>query len=265
MIKRSKPSKKSLLSRARPVQDIESYTSMLIYGESATGKTAFASTAPKPIILLDMKERGTETIKQVKGVDVLEIDEWEEVEAIYWELKEDEKYKTIVLDQVTSMQGICMQGIRKEKNYEKNDTFTQKDWGTLSGRMQEQLLNFRNLFEADKHVLFLAHQRQFGSGDEGEDNAIAPHIGARMSPSVADFLNGAVSVIGNTFIRERFDKKTKERDVAYCMRVGPHGSYRTKIRVPPGSVDVPDVLVNPTFEKVMKLSRGEAISKIKRK
>jgi len=259
-----KKSSSKLLDRAKPVGEIENYTSMLIYGASGTGKTAFASTCPKPAILLDLREKGTETIAKVPDIKVLEIDTWQEFEAVYWELKDDDEYRTIILDQITSLQGIAMQKIREDNNYEEKDTFTQRDWGRLSGMMQTWLLNYRNLFNGEKHILFLAHQRAFDT-EEGENNQIAPHVGARLSPSVEDFMNGAVSVIGNTFIRERTDKKTKEREVSYCMRLGPHGSYRSKIRVPPGSVDVPDVLVNPTFEKIMKLSRGEAISKIKRK
>lgn len=265
MPKLVKKSKRSLLSRAKPVGEIESYTSMLIYGVSGTGKTAFASTAPKPALLLDIKERGTETIRKVPGIKVLSIESWDEFEEVYWELKNDEEYKTIIVDQLTTLQSIAIQKIRDDNNYEEKDTFTQRDWGKLGGLLQTWLLNYRNLYSNEKHVLFLAHQRAFGDGGEGENQEIAPHIGARLSPSTEDFINGAVSVIGNTFIRERTDRKTKVREVNYCMRVGPHGSYRSKIRVPPGSVDVPDVIVNPTFEKLMKLSRGEAISKVKRK
>lgn len=84
-----KSSKRSLLSRAKPVSEIESYTAMLIYGDSGTGKTAFASTAPKPALILDLKERGTETVRMVKGIDVISIETWEEFEEMFWELKDD--------------------------------------------------------------------------------------------------------------------------------------------------------------------------------
>lgn len=260
-----KAKSKSLLSRARPVSEVSHYTSMLIYGESGTGKTAFASSFPKPLILLDLKERGTETISQVEDATVLEIETWDEFEKVYWELKEDGMYKSIVLDQITSLQGIAMEHIRKENDYEPTDTFSKRDWGQLSGMMQTWLLNYRNLWSEDKNVCFLAHQRTFGGEDDGSgEDQIEPSVGARLSPSVSSFMNGAVSVIGNTFIRERFDKE-KNRTVQYCMRVGPHAYYRCKIRTPPGSIEIPDVIVNPTYEKIMKLSRGESLSKKVRK
>lgn len=260
-----KAKSKSLLSRARPVSEIEHYTSMLIYGEGGTGKTAFASSFPKPIILLDCQEKGTETIRLVEDVEVLEIESWEDFESVYWELVKDRKFKSVIIDQVTSLQGIAMKQIRDEKGYEPDEAFSQRDWGTLGGKMTTWLLNYRNLWSEEKNVCFLAHQRTFGSSDESGEDQIDPSVGARLTPSVSSFLNGAVSVIGNTFIREKAATKETDRVVQYCMRVGPHAYYRSKIRTPPGSVEIPDVIVNPTYEKIMKLSRGESLSKKVRK
>ena len=111
-------------------------------------------------------------------------------------------------------------------------------------------------------MVFIAHQRTFDGGDEEGDDQIAPHIAARLMPSVVSFLNGAVSVIGNTFIRERYigKGKSRERKVDYCLRVGPHAVYRSKIRRPPNAGLLPDVIVNPTFEKLQTVARGEDLS-----
>lgn len=257
---------KSIADRIRPVSEVPNYTAMLIYGESGTGKTAFASTCPKPLLLLDLREKGTETIAQVEDIDVLSIDNWDDFEEAFWMIDSDSKYETIVLDQITALQSIAMDQIRKDNEMDASDMFSKRDWGVMSGRMQTWLMNYRNLWEKEKNIIFLAHQRTFGGDDDGGEDQIEPSVGARLSPSVASFMNGAVSVIGNTFIRETYDKE-KNRSVEYRMRVGPHGHYRAKIRTPPGSVDIPDSIVNPTFEKLMKLSRGETITKkvVKRK
>jgi hypothetical protein len=84
--------------------------------------------------------------------------------------------------------------------------------------------------------------------------------------SVASFVNGAVSVIGNTFIREDHNKKAKTTNYKYCMRVGPHAYYATKIRRPVSAGPPPSVLVNPTFDKIFTLTAGgdPKISKVKR-
>lgn len=262
-----KVTKPNILERARPVSEVPQHTTMLIYGESGTGKTVFAASAPKPLLILDLKEAGTESIAQVEDAEVLEIVSWDEFEEAYWALEKDTRYETIVLDQISALQQIAIAKHREENEMEPEDFFSKRDWGHISGKMITWLSNYRNLgVEKGKNIIFLAHQRQFGGEDESGEDQIAPSIEARLSPSVVSFINGAVSVIGNTFIRENIDKATKERTVEYRMRVGPHAYYRAKIRTPPGSVEIPDSIKDPTFEKVMKLSRGESIvRKVKRK
>lgn len=261
--------KTSILDEAVPVAEVPSYSAALYYGESGSGKTTVASTYPKPLLLLDLQERGTETIKKVRDINVLGIRSWDRFEKAYWELEKDDHYETIVLDQVSALQGIGITHIREEEGMEPDETFSKRDWGRLSGLMQTWLLNYRNLSDRGKHIVFLAHQRQFGGeDDESEDEQMAPRFGARLSPSVESFLNGAVSIIGNTFIRERWvqldpKKPKKTREVKYCMRIGPHGSFRTKIRKPPED-ELPDVIVNPTYEKIMRLSRGEEIKQVRK-
>lgn len=259
----TKIKKTSLLDRAIPVAEVPTYHAALFYGESGTGKTTIAASYPKPILLLDLKEQGTETIKKVPDVKVLTIESWKEYEDVYWELEQDKVYKTIIHDQVSALQSIGIEHIRAEEGMEPNDLFSKRNWGQLSGLMQTWLLNHRNLSQRGKNVVFIAHQRTFGGEDESEDEQMAPRVGARLSPSVESFLNGAVSIIGNTFIRERYiqldpKKPKKTREVKYCLRIGPHGSFRTKIRKPPEG-ELPDVIVNPTYEKIMRLSRGEGI------
>ena len=149
-----------------------------------------------------------------------------------------------------------MQSLRTENNMETTDTFSRRDWGVVSGDLQTWLLNYRNLRDLGIHVCFIAHERS-NTTEESIEDQIDPSIGPRVMPSVSSFINGAASVIGNTFIRETFDEK-KNRSVQYCMRVGPHAYYVTKVRKPVHTeLQVPDVIINPTFEKLMAISRGE--------
>lgn len=264
-IKKSKTKSSSLLDKAMDVADVPNYSASLFYGESGTGKTTVAASYPKPLLILDLREAGTQSVKKVQGAKVLRIDTWKEYEEVYFELEKDDEYKTIVHDQVSALQALGIAHIRKLEGMEPNDTFSKRDWGQLSGLMQEWLLNHRNLYTREKHIIFLAHQRQFGGEDEAaaEDDQMAPRMGARLSPSIESFLNGAVSVIGNTFIREKWiqldpKKPKKTREVTYCMRIGPHGNFRTKIRRPPEDGPVPDVIVDPTYEKLEELINGGA-------
>lgn len=254
---------KDLEARISPVSEVPSFLTMLVYGRSGTGKTAFSSTFPKPLLLLDIKEKGTETIAQVRDVDVFSVESWKDFEEAYWYLQSGKhKYKSVVVDQISSLQGLAMDHVRAEDGMEPGELFHKRQWGQVSGMMQTWVLNYRNLWDHQLHVCFIAHERSDEGGDE-IDNQIDPSIGPRVMPSLSSFVQGAVSAIGSTFIRERFIGQGAERvrKVDYCMRIGPHAYYATKIRKPPGGNPVPDVLVNPSFDKIVSISKGEFVPK----
>jgi len=264
-IEPKKPVRKDIGSRIQDLSEIPDYSSTLIYGESGTGKTALSSTWPKPMLVLDIAEKGTKTIRSVPGIKGIQIENWDDLEDLYWHVYEGKgkgKFKTISLDQVSQLQDLAIAKVRADRNMKENEPMSQRLWGQASGLLKNWLQNFRNLQSQGMHVIFIAHQRTFGGGEDEDDNQIDPSIGARLMPSVSSFLNGAVSVIGSTFIRERFVGKGKDRErkVEYCLRIGPHAVYRSKIRRPPSAGLLPDVIVNPTFEKIEKVSRGESLS-----
>lgn len=236
---------------------------MLAYGKSGTGKTVFGASWPKPLLLLDIREKGVESITDVDGIDLLEIDHWEDLwgeNSIYWKLKGRHKYKSVVLDQLTAAQALGMDWIRERKGMKPMEPFSQRGWGQLSGMMQEMIYGYRELYSDGYNILFNAHER-LREPQEEDDDRIAPSVGSNLMQSVASFANGAVSVIGNTFIREHYDKKEKTTEIQYCMRIGPHAYYAAKIRRPVSAGPVPGVIVNPTFDKVRKISRGESVSR----
>lgn len=249
-----------------PVEDVSAGSATLIYGRSGTGKTALASTWPKPALFLDIQEHGTATISQIEGIDVREVKEWSTLEQGYWYLRNSEnKYKSVILDQISQMQALAMAKVRDDEGMDPGDAFSRRDWGSISGLMQTWLLNYRDLWDK-YHVCFLAHERS-SDPDEGAADQLDPSIGPRVMPSLASFINGAVDVIGNTFIRETYELveseknkkiKKKVRSVEYRLRVGPHGLYTTKVRKPFHSeLVIPDSIVNPTFEKLQAIARGE--------
>ena len=253
----------ALLDRIKPASEHESFLSGLVYGRSGTGKTAFAGSWPKPAILLDIREKGTETIANIDGIEVLRIERWEEFEQMYWYLVSGEdKYKTVIIDQISNLQQMAMEKVRRDDNLSDSDVFSKRNWGQVSGMLQTWLFNYRDLVDREKHVLFIAHEKTIANDDAVEEQ-LDPNIGARLMPSVVGSINGAVSVIGNTFIRETFVGEEQARVVQYCMRLGPHAYYTTKIRQPPESETI-DVMVNPTFEKIRAIMRGEGVKKGKR-
>jgi hypothetical protein len=80
-------------------------------------------------------------------------------------------------------------------------------------------------------------------------------------PSVSDSLCAEVGVVGNMFIREKVKKlksgKVKKKK-QFCIRVGPHAYYTTKIRKPQ-KIKVPEYITNPSFEDLEGFWRTRSV------
>ena len=252
-----------VMTRVHPVTEGDEFLTSLFYGRSGTGKTTLASTFPKKILLLDFKDRGTDSIRDVKGVDVLIIDQWSDVEDIYWALKKAPgSYKSAVLDTVNGMQNIAIDKVKADNNLSESESLSKRNWGEVAGLMNTWLMNFRDL---PMHVVFLAPDRVKNASEDEEEvsqeeGRLEPEVGPALMPSVARSINAAVKVIGNTYIRQR--QKVKGGKVVeltgYMLRIGPHPYYITKIRSPK-THRTPGSILDPSYDKIIKVMKGEEL------
>lgn len=266
MLKSNKPEIRDIVSMISPIGDQETCLTALFYGRSGTGKTTVSATFPKPMLLIDVKEKGTQSVRQVPGIESVSIEHWGEFEALYYHLlKAGKKYKTVVLDPTSGLQRLAMSKVREDIGKKDGDLLSRKDWGSISGMMSTWLGHYRDLVARGKFIVFTAHERTNGGEDVPEDQ-IDPTIGPQLMPSVASFLCGAVDIVAHTSIRERIIKKDgqKIRKVDYCLRIGPHAYYTTKIRTP-REFTPPDIVTDPNYEKIVKLVNGVSIVKLKEK
>jgi hypothetical protein len=246
---------------------------VVLYGPSGSGKTTLAASAPKKMLYLDIKDEGTDSIADVKGVDVLEVGEWSDFEDAFWWLqKNSDAYKSVVIDTCTQLQTMAVEELKAGKKRSGKfahkklgdfGTLTKQDWGDIAGLMKEWLTNYRDLTQLGMNVVFIAQHRTFNmDDDEGSNGELAPEVGPALSPSIAKHLNASVNVIGNTFIRERTivkelkgGKKEKTKKIEYCLGVGPSALYIRKVRKPK-SVKLPDVIIDPEWDDIVELKQG---------
>lgn len=247
---------------------MKKHRSWAFYGRAGTGKTTLAGTFPGPILLVDINDEGTDSVSDVKGIRVTEPKTWDDLVNIYWHLKNNPgKYGTVVFDTMTQIQQLIVEeisGVKANKSGKQAGdwgTMTKQDWGEVSSRMKSWITDIKEL---PLEVVFIAQDRTFNTETEegSDDGAIDPEIGPRLSPSISSHLCAAVSVVGNTFIRDRVVKlKVKNKVVErtkkeYCIRLGPNAYYITKIRKP-RSIEMPEFLVNPTYETMLEIITGE--------
>lgn len=260
--------------RSKPVQEVKRKNSTALYGRSGTGKTTLAATYPKPILYLNILDNGDESISDVEGIDVVDIESSEELqEQILWLAKKANRgkliYKTVVLDTMTQLQGILVNemGVNKKlaakgkKRAGDFGTLTKQDWGQIAGDLKAVIMDIRNL---PVNSVFIAQERVFNAGDEEDDGVdqLAPEVGTKLMPSVNKDLCASVNIIGNTFIRikvvkKKNDKGKTEKEIKklFCLRLGPNEVYTTKIRKPKG-IEAPDYITDPTFRKIMDIVKG---------
>ena len=256
-----KTKKTSILEKARPVQETASHLTCLFYGRSGTGKTTLASTFPKPMLLLDIQDQGTSSIRDVEEVDVLPIAQWEDLEGVYWALYGGKhKYKTVVIDTLSGLQSLALEEYRNKEGLGENDTLSRRAWGDISGSLTRWVYAFRNL---SLNVIFLAQDRvrRESEDDTGDDGELDPEVGPAVIPSVARTVCAAVNVIGNTYIKQKvFASKKKPgtwvNKTSYMLRIGPHPYYITKLRSPRSTI-IPEALQDPSYITIYNLSIGE--------
>jgi len=253
--KKSNSDYSDILSRIQDIEDVEDYVKQVTYGRSGTGKTTYSATWPKPILHIDIREKGTKSIKKIPGVKTILAMEWDDIEKIYWMLESSKhEFKTVTLDNVTGLQELAIREALKREGRE-GETPYKNTYGTAASLMKTWLINYRDL---PMHVHFIAQDRIMGADEEEGGDQLTPEVGPRVMPSVATILNAAVDIIGQTYLYE-VTKKIKgeiKRVVEYRLRLGPHAYYTTKIRVPRG-VKVPEYIVDPTFEKVVAVMEGQ--------
>ena len=255
-----------MLEKSKPVSQVNQTITALFYGTSGTGKTTLSCTFPKPLLLVDFGEHGTDSIRDVPGVDHIFISEWSELQELYQDLRKDRKYKTVVIDALQGMQRISILEALAQSKKEADSQISKRDFGVASGFMSTMVVDLRDLSTgtSQKNIVFLAHDRIFGGGeDELDDGTLQPIVGPRVMPSVSSTVTGSVNIVGNTYIREYKTKKPgslkTERASDYCLRLGPHGYYITKIRKPRG-VALPSFISNPDYDKLLGIVKSGVTS-----
>jgi len=266
----------SVLDRIRPVGEVPDKGYKLnVYGLSKTGKTRMACTFPKPLLLIGTED-GTLSVKSVKGVDFVRIHTTQELLDLAEHAKT--RYRSVVLDTAGGLQDILLMEVVGYQQIPVQRTWgiaTQEHWGVINTKTKECLKRLFDLAENHRiNTVIIAHERDFTKKDSPDPNVselerTLPKVGSALTPGVKGWLDGECDYICQTFINHttvtemqkvEVNGQMQEVPVAskrkkeYCLRIGPHNLFTTGFRVD-GAVELPDFIVDPTFEKIAQVAK----------
>src|SRR3990167_7590649 len=171
--KSNRPAEKehSIAERIRPVGTGGGFISCLFYGRSGTCKTTLSASFPKPLLILDIKEDGDDSVGDVEDAKVLEVKEWSDIEEIYWYLKSKHgsHYATLVLDTVTKMQDLAIFEAKRQAGRDADGPMSQQLWGSAAGLVRHWLEAFREL---DINLVILAQDRVTETDEDDDSDQI---------------------------------------------------------------------------------------------
>lgn len=266
----------SVIDRISALGTQDNFLKVLLYGKSGTGKTTLWATFPGPILGIICsggnktgEVRSINTPEYRKKIKMVTIQESTEVGELVSYVQSNGAFKTIVLDHVSGLQDLVLKeilGLDELPAQKSWGLATQQQYGQCTQQVKEYL---RALLNLDLNVVILGQERTFDSTDEGPGSEmLQPTVGVALTPSLAGWLNPACDYILQTFKRAKMIRTvtkvgTKQvttekrgKGVEYCLRTEPHDVYTTKFRVPKGR-PLPDVIVDPSFDKINRLIQGE--------
>jgi len=234
-------------AKIHPASELPQNQNMLVYGDSGVGKTRFASSAPK-VLMIDVNDKGQDSVRRDLNPDFILIEYWREINDIYWFQQEgDHDYESVGIDTVSNLQNICMDfvlGDEAARDASRDpDMPSRQAWGKVGKLMRTQIINFRNL---PLNTIFVAQLRAKQTGDDEDDESEIIY-GPEVSPSIEKTLKAAVGTIGYLTKREVVirNKKTKtaRKEIRRRLLLGDSERYISKDRngVFPEHIDAPDL------------------------
>lgn len=268
----------SVLDRIAPLrEDKIGRLKVSLYGMPKTGKTRLACTFPKPLLIVGFED-GTASVVGTKGVDFVSMRATDEITDLL-EAAGQGRWKTVVVDNATKMRELRIVELFKARGMEvperKPFLYADKAWKEVWNQCSKDIKDLLGpLFHLSNtrelNAVVIAQEQTFGTEEEGggSSDVIKPAISSALGKGLAMWLNAECDYVCNTFIREQTaDKpmkiagkdtinKVRTGKMEYCLRIGPHDTYVTGFRMPLGRPDPPAVLVNPSYESIVKLIRG---------
>jgi phage nucleotide-binding protein len=244
-------------AKIKPASALKSPLRMCVYAHQKVGKTRFAGSSNLKTLLIDCRDKGTETVSDRPNVDVFPVDEYPEIDEAFWLLstqnaKRAEPYELYVIDNITMLATIAMKHILGERARDQvaKPLIPRTDqWNEVTQMLNNVILEWTLL---PMHGLFLAQEKTYTINDPEKDGETVERIAPALSPAALGTLLGAVDTIGRLYVKEvdkeQPDGTTKtvsQRRMLLTARPPFAAGTRTK--------GLPPIMANPTLQKILDI------------
>lgn len=225
----------AILSKIAPAHVNTPALKVLIYGDPGVGKTTFAASAPKPL-LIDVERGSRAVITAGTPVDVLEFKSIEQVEATINFLKNGnsafDKYDTIILDSITEMQARLIDQQLRAASLGGAPAYKPdwEIWGENTQRLRMLIGAFRDI---EKNLICIAHTKT-----EKDDRTGIVTTKPLLTPGLAKTVVGAFDIVGYL----RIDSKGER-----VLRLHPNKTIQAKSRL-----QLPEEVTKPKWTDLNK-------------
>jgi hypothetical protein len=234
----------------------ERAVTMLMHGLSGAGKTTLATTAPKPILLLDV-EMASRFIRGRKikwnplteappvwdgtwDICVVIVNEFQKAQVAYEYLKSgNHPFKSVIVDSISELQSKAVEKIKGRTQ------FQTQDWGKLLSVMSFYCKDLRDLAEADENIeaiIITATSRDY-------DGIIKPYLQGQIASQAPYWFD----ITGYLYVQQVADAQGTISESRNLL-IGNHPNYEAKSRVP----GLPTVLENPDISLLLDNIFGPA-------
>ena len=240
----------SIISKAKPIGKMSQSALWVIYGKSGSGKTKLASTFPKPMLYVQVGDDGSNTISDVDDVLAVRADNIQELKQILIELKENDEFKSVVIDTFSL---ILPEYIISKTDDKKKMTLQM--WGEIKAYTDE-LVRLAHELAKYKNVVLTCHETK--EILDGLEDEILPEIRPSVSKGAMLYLEGMANFGIHTVVFKKDEIKNGKPITIfkYGCHYGTNSYYWTKTQKP-SKVVLPKVVINPTFKKLKKLLNQE--------
>lgn len=216
-------------SRIAPIQESTHLLYMMVWGRVKSGKTGFACSGPKPIML--MAERGQMTVRKVPDLQIYPIDRktgrprlvrWGDTfDFLYYLRYGDHDRETVVVDTMSALVRTGLRYINKDEEARDDarapGLTDQRTWGRLAILITEFMEELEEIcLTKGMHLIYTAQERTLN--EEKAEQMGVDYI-PDFTPAIRSFVTEKPSILARTFMENEEGEEItdEEENMRYGM------------------------------------------------